>query len=39
VSTGDLAGEPLLDEEYVVPSTIHSAKGCEWDMVYVIHVD
>jgi DNA helicase-2/ATP-dependent DNA helicase PcrA len=38
VSTGDLAGQPLLDEEYVVLSTIHSAKGCEWDVVYVIHV-
>ncbi|MBM4071472.1 MAG: ATP-dependent helicase [Planctomycetes bacterium] len=37
-STGDLAGPPLLDEEYVVLSTIHSAKGCEWDAVYVIHV-
>ena len=37
VSTADLAGPPLLDEEYVVLSTIHSAKGCEWDVVYVIH--
>jgi DNA helicase-2/ATP-dependent DNA helicase PcrA len=37
VSTGDLAGPPLLDEEYVVISTIHSAKGCEWDVVYLIH--
>jgi DNA helicase-2/ATP-dependent DNA helicase PcrA len=36
-STSDLAGPPLLDEEYVVPSTIHSAKGCEWDVVYLIH--
>lgn len=36
-STGDLAGPPYLDEEYVVLSTIHSAKGCEWDIVYVIH--
>jgi DNA helicase-2/ATP-dependent DNA helicase PcrA len=36
-STGDLAGRPLLDEEYVVLSTVHSAKGCEWDVVYVIH--
>ncbi len=34
---GDLAGPPLLDEEYVVLSTIHSAKGCEWDAVYLIH--
>src|SRR5262249_46773640 len=36
-STGDLAGSPLLDEEYLVLSTIHSAKGCEWDVVYLIH--
>jgi len=36
-STGDLAGTPFLDEEYVVLSTIHSAKGCEWDVVFVIH--
>jgi DNA helicase-2/ATP-dependent DNA helicase PcrA len=37
VSTGDLAGPPLVDEEYVVLSTVHSAKGCEWGVVYVIH--
>src|SRR5207302_9246720 len=37
VSTSDLAGPPILDEEYVVLSTIHSAKGCEWDVVYLIH--
>jgi DNA helicase-2/ATP-dependent DNA helicase PcrA len=37
VSTADLAGPPLLDEEYVILSTIHSAKGCEWDVVYLIH--
>jgi len=36
-STGDLAGPPLLDEDYLILSTIHSAKGCEWDVVYVIH--
>jgi len=36
-STGDLAGPPLLDEDYVVLSTIHSAKGGEWDVVHVIH--
>jgi len=36
-STGDLAGPPLLDEEYVVLSTIHSAKGCEWHAVFLIH--
>jgi DNA helicase-2/ATP-dependent DNA helicase PcrA len=37
VSTGDLCGPPHLDEEFTVLSTIHSAKGCEWDVVYVIH--
>jgi DNA helicase-2/ATP-dependent DNA helicase PcrA len=34
----DLAGAPLLDEDYLVLSTIHSAKGQEWDHVYVLHV-
>ena len=37
MSTSDFAGPPHLDEEYIVLSTIHSAKGCEWDVVYVIH--
>jgi DNA helicase-2/ATP-dependent DNA helicase PcrA len=37
MSTGELAGAPLLDEEYMVLSPIHSAKGCEWDVVYLIH--
>jgi DNA helicase-2/ATP-dependent DNA helicase PcrA len=36
-STQDLAGPPLLDEDYLILSTIHSAKGLEWDVVYVIH--
>jgi DNA helicase II / ATP-dependent DNA helicase PcrA len=36
-AAGDLAGPPLLDEDYLVLSTIHSAKGCEWDVVHVIH--
>ena len=35
--TGDLAGDPLLDEDYLILSTMHSAKGLEWDAVYVIH--
>jgi DNA helicase-2/ATP-dependent DNA helicase PcrA len=35
--TQDLAGPPLLEEDYLILSTIHSAKGCEWDAVYVIH--
>jgi DNA helicase-2/ATP-dependent DNA helicase PcrA len=37
-STGDLAGPPHLDEDYLILSTIHSAKGLEWDVVHVIHV-
>jgi DNA helicase II / ATP-dependent DNA helicase PcrA len=37
-ATGDLAGPPLLDEDYLVLSTIHSAKGQEWDSVYVLNV-
>jgi DNA helicase-2/ATP-dependent DNA helicase PcrA len=36
-STQDFAGTPSLDEDYLVLSTIHSAKGLEWDSVYVIH--
>jgi DNA helicase-2/ATP-dependent DNA helicase PcrA len=36
-STGDLAGPPLLDEDWLVLSTIHSAKGLEWHVVHVIH--
>jgi DNA helicase-2/ATP-dependent DNA helicase PcrA len=36
-STGDLAGPPLLDDDWLVLSTIHSAKGLEWDVVHVIH--
>jgi DNA helicase-2/ATP-dependent DNA helicase PcrA len=37
-STGDLAGHPHLDEDYLVLSTVHSAKGLEWQSVHVIHV-
>ena len=36
-STQDLAGPPYLDDDFLVLSTIHSAKGLEWDAVYVIH--
>lgn len=36
-SSEDFASDPLLDEDYLVLSTIHSAKGLEWDAVYVIH--
>ena len=36
-ATQDLAQDPLLDEDYLILSTIHSAKGCEWDSVSIIH--
>jgi DNA helicase-2/ATP-dependent DNA helicase PcrA len=36
--TSDLAGQPVLDEDYLMLSTIHSAKGMEWDSVYVLNV-
>jgi DNA helicase II / ATP-dependent DNA helicase PcrA len=38
VSGGDLAGPPHLDEDYLVISTIHSAKGLEWPIVHIPHV-
>jgi DNA helicase-2/ATP-dependent DNA helicase PcrA len=37
-ASGDLSGEPLLDEDYLVLSTVHSAKGQEWDAVHVLNV-
>ena len=37
-STGDLAGVPHLDEDYLTLSTVHSAKGLEWPVVHVIHL-
>jgi DNA helicase II / ATP-dependent DNA helicase PcrA len=36
-ATSDLAGVPLLDEDYLVLSTIHSAKGQEWQSVFVLN--
>ena len=35
-SSAGLAGPPYLDEDYLVLSTIHSAKGLEWQAVHVI---
>ncbi len=35
-SSADLAGPPHLDEDYLVLSTVHSAKGLEWDAVHLI---
>ena len=37
-ATGAEAGRPGLDEDYLILSTIHSAKGQEWDAVYVLHL-
>jgi DNA helicase-2/ATP-dependent DNA helicase PcrA len=37
-SSGDLAGDPLLDEDFAILSTIHSAKGQEWERVYVLNL-
>ena len=37
-ATSDLSGAPYLDEDYLVLSTIHSAKGQEWDAVYLLNV-
>jgi DNA helicase II / ATP-dependent DNA helicase PcrA len=36
--TGDKSGAASKDEDYVILSTIHSAKGQEWDYVYVLNV-
>ncbi len=37
-ATSDQAGVPLLDEDYLILSTIHSAKGQEWKSVFVLNV-
>ena len=37
-STGDLAGKPLLDDDFLILSTVHSAKGQEWKHVFVLNV-
>jgi DNA helicase-2/ATP-dependent DNA helicase PcrA len=36
-ATSDEAGPPRLDEEYLILSTIHSAKGQEWTKVFVLN--
>jgi DNA helicase II / ATP-dependent DNA helicase PcrA len=38
VSAADLAGPPRLDEDFLVLSTIHSAKGLEWPVVHLLHL-
>jgi DNA helicase-2/ATP-dependent DNA helicase PcrA len=37
-SSSDLAGPPRLDEDYLVISTVHSAKGLEWPVVHLPHL-
>ncbi len=37
-ATSAEAGPPHLDEDYVILSTIHSAKGQEWKKVFVLNV-
>jgi DNA helicase II / ATP-dependent DNA helicase PcrA len=37
-ATSDQAGVPPLDEDYLILSTIHSAKGQEWKSVFVLNV-
>ncbi len=37
MSTSDLAQAPLIDDDYLILSTIHSAKGMEWKSVHLIH--
>jgi DNA helicase-2/ATP-dependent DNA helicase PcrA len=37
-ATSDRAGPPLRDEDYLILSTIHSAKGQEWRSVYALNV-
>jgi DNA helicase-2/ATP-dependent DNA helicase PcrA len=36
-ATSDQARTPLLDEDYLILSTIHSAKGQEWKSVFVLN--
>jgi len=37
-ATSNQSGGSSKDEDYVILSTIHSAKGQEWDIVYVLNV-
>jgi DNA helicase-2/ATP-dependent DNA helicase PcrA len=37
-ATSDQPGVPLRDEDYLILSTIHSAKGQEWKAVHVLNV-
>jgi DNA helicase-2/ATP-dependent DNA helicase PcrA len=37
-ASGVESGKPGLDEDYLILSTIHSAKGQEWDAVFVLNL-
>ena len=37
-SSSDLAGPPHLDDDYLILSTLHSAKGLEWETVHLLHL-
>jgi DNA helicase-2/ATP-dependent DNA helicase PcrA len=37
-ATSNEAGIPLLDEDYLILSTVHSAKGHEWKAVSILNV-
>lgn len=37
-ASGDLAGDPRLDDDFLILSTVHSAKGREWNAVYVMNL-
>jgi DNA helicase-2/ATP-dependent DNA helicase PcrA len=37
-SSGDLAGPPLIDDDFLILSTVHSAKGQEWSNVHILNV-
>ena len=37
-ATSDESSPPLIDEDYLILSTIHAAKGQEWSAVFVLNV-
>ncbi len=37
-ASGDVGDDALEDEDYLILSTVHSAKGQEWDSVHVLNV-
>ena len=37
-ATGDRSDDAMLDEDYLILSTVHSAKGQEWEAVHVLNV-